>query len=74
MNYKTRRGFFNAFVRALGAPSSVRRAWWITNALWYAEAKMPDLMPQFSRLMEESAPKTVDDLIPIGNSSPVFCA
>lgn len=70
MNYKTRRGLFNALIRALECPLSVSRAWWIRNAVWYAEQTMPDLLPQMRRVLDEASPKTLDDLIPVGHSRP----
>lgn len=65
-NYKTDRGLFNAFVRALGAPPTVNRAWWLTNAMTEAEKRSPMLVKQFRRLREKASPKTLDDLIPSG--------
>lgn len=65
VNYKTPRGLFHAFVRCLGEPASVKRAYWLRNALWHAEHNMKDLVlvAQLRRLQDEAGPKTVDDLI-----------
>lgn len=67
-NYKTRRGLFNALIRALECVPSVSRAWWIHNATYKVETDMPDLLPQFRRILDENSPKTFDDLLPIGQS------
>lgn len=69
-NYKTERGLFNAFVRALNAPNSVNRSWWLCNAMHEAERRSEKLLSQFRRLSEESSPKTLDNLIPVGHSRP----
>lgn len=70
MNYKTRKGLFDATCRALAAPPSARRSFWIQGAVWWAGEAMPDLLPQLSRVIDESSPRTLDQLIPIGYSSP----
>lgn len=67
-NYKTDRGLFDAFVRALGSYPSVNRSWWIHNAVYEAEQRSPKLLEQFRRLMDEAAPRSLDDLIPVGAS------
>ncbi len=67
-NYKTRRGLFNGFVRALSCAPTMARAFWLTNATWYAETEMPDLLPQLRRLREEASPKRPEQLIPVGHS------
>lgn len=70
-SYKTDKGLFDAFIRALGSSRiSIKRAWWLTNALWEAEQRSPRLLTQFRRLQAEAAPKTIDDLIPLGESRP----
>jgi hypothetical protein len=69
-SYKTDRGLFNAFIRALGAPPCCNRAWWLHNAMRVAEDRSAILFGQFGRLMNEAAPKTIDDLLPIGHSFP----
>ncbi len=68
MNYKTRKGLFDAFCRVLSCPSCVSRSWWLTNAEYAASKRMPDLLPQMRRVKEEASPKNLDDLIPMGSS------
>lgn len=70
-NYKTPSGLYKAFIKALETLEGTSRGFFIANALWVAKEQMKNdiLVEQLRDLLRRSAPKTVNDLKPIGTSS-----
>lgn len=59
-NYKTRFGLYKATIRAMDDLSTVKRAWWVHQAIWHCEQNFPDLLPQLRELI--GRPMTLEDL------------
>ena len=60
LNYKTRFGLYKATIRAMDELSTVKKAWWLHQAMWHYEQNFPDLAPQLRELIGRRM--TLEDL------------
>lgn len=58
--YKTRYGLYRATIRAMDELTTVKRAWWIHQALYYCQHNFPDMESQLRELI--GRPMTLEDL------------
>lgn len=58
--YKTRYGLYRATIRAMDELTTVKRAWWIHQALYHCQYNFPDMESQLRELI--GRPMTLEDL------------
>lgn len=66
-NYKTEYGLYRATMKALETPG-MKKAWFVHNAEVYCRERFPELLPQLLKLIADAAPRTFDELIPVGHN------